>query len=390
MKEQFSEIKTILSSEGSSEVDRIAALEKLKDIEKALTLADFKLVRCSREKYAISKLLEETIEELQNKTIAMIQTEKMAALGQLVAGVAHEVNTPLGAISSSIQNIIDAQVETLDLMPTLFQTINDEEIRLFLSFVNSATQSKSNLSSREERALKRLFRSELDEIGVEDTSNIADVLVDIGFQEIDKKFIPLFKSEHSDLLLRSAYAMCIQSKNGDNIKLAVGKASKIVFALKTYGRQSDTEEKTRTNIIDSLETILTLYQNQLKQGIEVVKNFEPIPDIMAFSDQLNQVWTNVVHNALQAMENKGTLTINVSQVDNNVVVEIRDSGSGMPPEVMERIFQPFFTTKPAGEGSGLGLDIVNKIIEKHDGKISVTSVVDEGTTFKFELPIFEV
>jgi signal transduction histidine kinase len=141
------------------------------------------------------------------------------------------------------------------------------------------------------------------------------------------------------------------------------------------------------NITQGIETVLTLYQNQIKQGVEVVRNYQAqLPAVQCYPDELNQVWTNLIHNALQAMDNQGTLTIDAVQKDTSVLVKITDSGKGIPPEILPNIFEPFFTTKPAGEGSGLGLDIVKKIIEKHQGKIDVESVPGQ-TAFTVSLPI---
>jgi signal transduction histidine kinase len=159
-----------------------------------------------------------------------------------------------------------------------------------------------------------------------------------------------------------------------------------VFALKSYARYDTTGEKIEINITDGIETVLTLYHNQLKQGVEVIRNYADLPAVLCYPDELNQVWTNLVHNALQAMNNKGTLTIDATQQDTRVLISITDSGKGIPPEIKSKIFEPFFTTKPAGEGSGLGLDIVKKIIEKHEGTIEVKSVPGQ-TTFTVSIPI---
>jgi signal transduction histidine kinase len=120
-----------------------------------------------------------------------------------------------------------------------------------------------------------------------------------------------------------------------------------------------------------------------------VKNYAEIPPILCYPDELNQVWTNLVHNALQAMDNRGTLTIGLTEYDRLVKISVTDSGKGIPEEIKAKIFDPFFTTKPAGEGSGLGLDIVKKIVEKHQGKIEVESIPGQ-TTFHVFLPIVTV
>ncbi len=141
------------------------------------------------------------------------------------------------------------------------------------------------------------------------------------------------------------------------------------------------------NVIEGIETILTLYYNQLKQGVEVVRNYQDgLPEVLCYPDELNQVWTNLIHNAIGAMDNCGVLTLEVRAENQSLLVGVTDSGKGIAPEILPRIFEPFFTTKPAGEGTGLGLDIVKKIVEKHSGKIEVTSVIGQ-TTFTVSIPI---
>ena len=133
--------------------------------------------------------------------------------------------------------------------------------------------------------------------------------------------------------------------------------------------------------------MLTIYQNQIKQGIELVRRFDELPLVPCLPDEINQVWTNLIHNALQAMGRTGTLTIGLRQEAGNALISVGDTGCGIPPELRDRIFDPFFTTKPAGEGTGLGLEIVRKIVEKHGGRIAVDSEVGRGSTFTVSLPI---
>jgi signal transduction histidine kinase len=144
---------------------------------------------------------------------------------------------------------------------------------------------------------------------------------------------------------------------------------------------------TDSDLREGLETVVTIYQNQIKHGIELVREFEALPPVRCLPDELNQVWTNLVHNALQAMDHKGKLTLGLRRDGDNALVSVTDTGCGMTPEVRERIFDAFFTTKPAGEGTGLGLDIVRKIVEKHGGRILVDSEVGQGSTFTVSLPI---
>jgi signal transduction histidine kinase len=132
--------------------------------------------------------------------------------------------------------------------------------------------------------------------------------------------------------------------------------------------------------------VLILYQNSFKQNVKLIKQYDSLPLIMCYADEINQVWMNLIHNALQAMHYKGTLKIAVTQQNNQVAVSITDSGEGIADEIKNRIFEPFFTSKPLGEGTGLGLDIVKQIVEKHNGRILVASKAGE-TTFTVFLPI---
>ncbi len=336
--------------------------------------------------YHKNQELSYTLKQLKTTEDELIQSEKMAALGQLVAGIAHEVNTPLGAISSSAGNMTNFLDKTLENLPTLFQSLSPEEGETFLALLQRSLQKESILSTKEERKLKRGLRSQLETLEIDNADIIAERLVIMGiYDEIDA-FIPLFKRLNSLHVLETAYNFSGLKRGVSTIKIATDRASKVVFALKNYARYDSSSQMTIANLTEGIETILTLYQNHIKQGIEVIRNYGELPLILCYPDELNQVWTNLIHNALQAMDYRGTLTIDVTNLDREAKICITDSGKGIPQEIQYKIFQPFFTTKPAGEGSGLGLDIVKKIIEKHNGSITFTSSPGQ-TTFTVSLPM---
>ncbi len=330
--------------------------------------------------------LKETLDNLKRTQSQLIQSEKMAALGQLIAGVAHEINTPLGAIRASIGNISNALSESLSQLPPLLSTLSPEEQSVFFAFVERAAQKKSHATSREERQLKRLLRQELETHQLDDVDILADMFIDLGIYDEVSAYLPIFRKPDAVNILQTAYNLAAQQHNSDNIATAVERASKIVFALKSYAHFDHYGDMISANITEGIEVVLTLYYNQLKHGVEVVKRYGEIPLVRCYPDELNQVWTNLVHNAVQAMDGRGTLEIGVAQQDGHIVVDITDSGCGIPEAIRERIFEPFFTTKPSGEGSGLGLDIVRKILEKHQGTIQVESRPGK-TTFSVFLPI---
>jgi len=327
------------------------------------------------------------LQQLKATQEELILSEKMAALGQLVAGVAHEINTPLGAINSSVRNIDNFWKNNLEQLPEFFQELSPERQLDFFALLQKSRQQEMMLSTREQRQIKKDLIEQVKSYGVENEAEIANMLVNLGVYEEPERFLPLFSELDSQDILRTAYQFGSVQTSIRTIITAVERAAKVVFALKTYARYDQTGEKVEANIIEGIETILTLYHSQTKLGVEVIRNFDrSMPTFRCYPDELNQVWTNLIHNALQAMDNTGTLTIDVMQQDNRASVKITDTGKGISPEIMPKIFQPFFTTKSSGEGSGLGLDIVKKIIEKHQGQIEVESVPGK-TTFTVFLPI---
>ncbi|NER06668.1 MAG: GHKL domain-containing protein, partial [Okeania sp. SIO3C4] len=156
--------------------------------------------------------------------------------------------------------------------------------------------------------------------------------------------------------------------------------------LKSYARFQPSGKKQLVQVVNGLETVLEIYHNQLKHNIHLIRDYEEIPDIWGYADELIQVWTNLIHNAIQAMELRGTLTIATRKQKNGIQVSIQDTGLGIPAQVQSKIFDAFFTTKSAGEGSGLGLHICQKIINKHQGSIRLDSKPGY-TLFCIELPI---
>ena len=326
-------------------------------------------------------------EKVQQRTEELLQSEKMAALGQLIAGIAHEINTPLGAISSSASNIQKILGQTLTTMPPLFQSFSLPECNEFLSILTASLKSDTvALSAKEQRQKRRALISQLGD-ETEDADSIADTLVDMGIYEDVDNIMDLLKKSNGREVLELAYKLSELKKGAQTINTAAERASKVVFALKSYARQDNSGEKVSANLTQGIDTVLTLYQSQIKHGVELVKNYsDNLPMIYCYPDELNQVWTNLIHNSLQAMDNKGTLTINVEQYDASIKVSIQDTGKGIAPENQSKIFDAFFTTKSSGEGSGLGLHIIKKIIDKHSGSINVES--QPGcTVFSVLLPI---
>jgi len=368
-------------------LENAKSFEKIED-QKAEITKSYKVLSKQREK------LEQTITHLRDAQSQIIESEKMASLGQLISGIAHEINTPLGAIRASAQNIDDSLSTAVRELPEILNKLDLEKKELFYELI-SGDDNRKPLTSREERKAKRKMIREIEEYDVEEADLIADALVDMKIFEVDK-YISLFKEPNATQIVDTAYHFSTMKGDSKNITIAVKRASKIVFALKKYIHGGTDEAMEFADITDNIETVLTLYNNQIKQGVELVRTFEAIPNAKCHVDELNQVWTNLLHNSLQAMEYKGKVEFIIKNeeialksglVTPAVSVAIKDNGSGIPEDIRKRIFDPFFTTKKQGEGTGLGLDIVKKIVEKHGGTIIVESEVGVGTTFKVTIPV---
>jgi signal transduction histidine kinase len=332
--------------------------------------------------------LSQAIAHLQATQIELIQSEKMAALGQLLAGVTHEINTPLAAIRSSVKSIASFLTNDLENFSTFVRQLSPEQYADFWKLLHqSKLPSSLVLSTKEKRQLKKAIRQQISAWDIGNVETVVDILNDLGLGGQLESFSNLFQAKKCQDILEKSHQIYNLISSTNTIDLATETAVTIVLAMKKYARYDQLDRKILTQIPEGIKTVLLLYHHSLKQGVELRENYaDSLPEILGYPDELNQVWTNLIQNALQAMENKGCLKIDVTQAEKNIQVKITDSGKGIPPEVMPKIFQSFFTTKPPGEGSGLGLDIVKKIIEKHDGKIEVESQPGE-TTFTVLIPI---
>ncbi|MCA9704547.1 MAG: hypothetical protein KDK70_01720 [Myxococcales bacterium] len=329
--------------------------------------------------------LSHTLRELQQAQSTLVRSEKLATLGQIVAGVAHEINNPMGAISASAGNIQEALQLVLSSWREITGALGSEEQELLWRLVDHALQPVESLSFQEQRALRRTLRDQLPH-DVEEADEVVHALVGLGVHELAPPVMAIVRHPRALSLLDLARNIQTLASSTHNIHLAVQRASKIVFALKTYAHQDDSGRPTRVRLQDGLETVLTVYHSMLRHGLRVERRFEPLEPLLGFHDELNQVWTNLLHNAVQATGRPGTLVVSLRGGPDEQVVEFHDSGPGVPVALRERIFEPFFTTKPAGTGTGLGLDIVRQLVTRHRGTIEVDDSPEGGALFRVRLP----
>jgi signal transduction histidine kinase len=319
------------------------------------------------------------------------QRDRLAGLGKLSAGLAHELNNPASAatravsqLRSILQRIRDASQELgrRDLTPAQKQEIAAIE--------NSITQSDEPppdalaVSDLEER-LDSLLRSH----GQNDLWQLAADLARKNMKPdvLEQLFATFDAPTARAALVRIAASVEIFNLLHE-IESATTRISDLVRAIKEY-TYMDQAPLQNVDVVKGLETTLTILNHKLKRGVLVKRDYQRVPFLVnSFGSELNQVWTNIIDNAIDAMGGQGELRVRIYRDDNCVVVEIADNGPGIPPEVLPHIFEPFFTTKGVGQGTGLGLDTVQRIVKKHAGTIQVKSKPGD-TCFQVWLPLAE-
>ncbi|UZE96032.1 sensor histidine kinase [Alkalimarinus alittae] len=329
--------------------------------------------------------LTKALDGLEESQQQLIHSEKMAALGQLVAGIAHEINTPLGAIKASVGNTSKYLSLFIDGFSVFLMGANNDDKALLRDLLTHARHERVS-STREERKIKRRLITILDEHQINRSDEVADMLVDMELSDHLPRMLPALSQPSAFKVVELAHRLTGVGRNSETVRTAIGRASKVVFALKNFAHHDNTGHMISSDINLGIQTVLVLYQSLLKQECEVVEDFGELPMILCYPDELNQVWTNLIHNALYAMENSGRLIISTLSDGENIQVIITDNGCGIPEDIQSKIYESFFTTKPAGEGSGLGLGICKRIIDKHQGSIEFISRPGK-TRFVVTLPI---
>lgn len=304
--------------------------EKLMVANNELKNIHDQLKKSLKDEILSKKKLERTNAKLKDAQTKLVQSEKMASLGEMTTGLAHEINNPLNFISGGVQSL---------------ELVSSELLSVFYSY-----RGLEKAESEEERQQKLIELKNLKE--------------DLGFKELLEDFNGLL---------------------GD-ISKGSSMATEVVRSLRNFSRKDDGKRQL-TDIHEGLNATLVILRNKLSDGVEIIKNYdEHISQIQCYPVQLNQVFLNLISNAIDAVDVGGKINISTRNFEEYVEIHIADSGTGIAPKDLDSIFDPFYTTKKMGEGTGLGLSISKRIIDQHKGTITVSSTEGEGTEFVIALP----
>ena len=328
---------------------------------------------------------------LRSTELMLKQSEKMAQLGTLTAGIAHELNNPAAAAQRGAAHLITTieRLQQLQFQLNKFiysQTARDELLQL-AELARERGVKPIEIDSLDRSDLESELEVWLDEHGVENGWELAPVLASLGFEVSQlERLAVVFTADHLQVIITWLGATFVVYSLLSEINQGATRISEIVKSLKTYA-YLDQAPVQLVDLHEGLDNTLVMLRHKLKQGVNLKREYtNDLPRIQAYGSELNQVWTNIIDNAIDAMDGHGEIFLRTRHEGDWVIVEIEDNGPGILPDIQEKIFSPFFTTKPVGKGTGLGLNITYNIVQKHGGEIKVFSHPGK-TRFQICLPI---
>jgi signal transduction histidine kinase len=339
----------------------------------------------------LPRLIGVMVDRIREYGRAEQQRDKLSALGKLSAGLAHELNNPASAAGRSAEGLRESMRELRRVNKALDNEELSREERAMLVSLEENLLDKMGcapaLDALEQSDLEDELASWLNAHDVADASKLASGLVEAGVDcDALTKLGAKFRGGVLSLVLARVVASIGAERLTREIEGSTGRISELVRAIKEYSYMDQSPEQ-EVDIQRGIESTLTMLKFRLKRGVDVRREFDPnVPRVFAHGSELNQVWTNLIDNAIDAMSGKGELTVRTVRELDSVLIEIIDNGPGIPEEAKPHVFEPFYTTKGVGEGTGMGLDTVYRIVRGHRGTVSFDSKPGR-TSFQVRLPL---
>ena len=400
LKESGGQTILLATRKAGEVIGEMSLLDQSPRFASGRTRTDCKLLSISHENLehlldtspsAARVMLSTITNRLRSTELVLRQSEKMAQLGTLTAGIAHELNNPASAalrgsehLNTAIENFLQIyqKISALGLSKEQWNAVVE-----YHDYAHKRAAHPVDLDSLGRSDQEEELEIWLDENKIEKGSEYAPILVNLGFLAIDlDKFKLTFPGSQLDTTLNWLCTIFTIFSLLAEINQGTTRIGEIIKSLKSYV-YLDQAAVQLIDIHEGLDNTLVMLRSKLSSGITLERHYSvDLPKIQAYGSELNQVWTNIIDNAVDAMDGEGRMTIRTSQKEQWVLVEIEDSGPGIPEEVQQKLFSPFFTTKPLGKGTGLGLNISFNIVQKHNGQIKVSSQPG-STRFTVQLPI---
>jgi len=342
-------------------------------LEAQVSVRTEELARSNESLVAINERLAKAYAELQEAQERLLTSEKRAVIGRLVAGIAHELNTPFAAISSSSRAASEELRTMLPGLPTLYEGASENEIAFCRICAERAQDGIETFDTRDERSRRRAIRASLVAAGAEDSERWAEILTGMGFSSLPPEATELLRTERGERLLEMTARAAAVARAERVVELAVSKAALVVDTLRSYASRDLPRSVAPIELRGELEAALSPLRGS-RRRVRIAWSGAPSAWALGDREELGLVWTNILSNAFQAMAGSGELLIDIEAGGPKVSVTIVDDGAGIPEAIRGSVFEPFFTTKSPGEGKGLGLDIARRIVERNGGAIAFRSV----------------
>lgn len=344
---------------------------------------------------AKNEQLHQTISQYKQNQKMAVKVHKKIALNKITSGISQQVNNPLSIINSSLNEFDQFAGSNLKNLPVFLQQISPEQHKYFATLLRQAQFNNINklLSPEEKQELKNNIITKLEKLKLEKLDQVANILIALGFDDEIEVYSPLLTDKNYLGILENAYLVTNLDKSVQNITNSANKLTKIIAAFEKYATiDNNNTEKRHAHLKNTIEMALSLASKKIPLGIQIMKNYGNIPTIFCYPEELQKLWSYLIQNAIDAMGKQGILTINVYQDQSNLAVDIIDTGEGIAPEIVNKMCDPFFTTKSPGENTGLGLTIAKQIIEQHEGIIAVNNLSGKNslpgkTKFTVSLPL---
>ncbi len=339
--------------------------------------------------------LNQTITQLKQSQKKTFESQKHLALAKITSGISRQVNHSLSEIDQFLAEIKQFGAANLQNIPAFLANISAPEQKYFVALLRQAQDNQINplLSLAARQELKTKIVDQLAKLRLENANKIAEMLIELGFDEEIEELMPMLTSKNYWSILDNAYLIVNLHQSIESITDSTVKVSKVISAFEDYAKIQKTQTVKRlANMKNTVEQALKALTPQITSGIQIIKHYSNVATIYCDPEALQKVWFHLIENAIDAIGTHGILTINIYQQQDKVLVDIIDTGESIPPEMLNQLCDPFFTIKASEDKMGLGLAIAKQIVEQHDGSIAVNLLSGKmtlpgNTKFTVSLPI---